>query len=91
MKTKSAEKRGYLRLNSVFPVKYQLIKAPRGESVWHQGFTGNVSNGGICLEFSDVDRDISSFKQSPGGPAEFKNQHPGLWPSGFGPCQGKLV
>ena len=65
MKTKSAEKRGYLRLNSVFPVKYQLIKAPRGESVWHQGFTGNVSNGGICLEFSDVDREILVLLNSP--------------------------
>ena len=65
MKTKSGEKRGYLRLNSVFPVKYQLIKAQTGESAWHQGFTGNVSDGGICLEFSDVDKEILALLDSP--------------------------
>ena len=65
MKTKSGEKRGYLRLNSVFPVKYQLIKAQAGEGAWHQGFTGNVSDGGICLEFSDVDKEILALLDSP--------------------------
>ena len=45
------EKRQYLRLDTVFPVQFRLV-APDGTSLisdWLQGFTNNLSKGGICL------------------------------------------
>ncbi|MBF0522164.1 MAG: PilZ domain-containing protein [Candidatus Omnitrophica bacterium] len=49
------EKRQYIRLKSVFPVDFSVVSSA-GNS-WHQGYTANVSQGGICLETSDVDQE----------------------------------
>ncbi len=50
------EKRGLIRLDSVFPVEYQLLKNSKAvDETWHHGFTNNVSKGGLCLELLKVD------------------------------------
>lgn len=50
------EKREFIRLNSAFPVEFQFFKNDT-ETIggWHQGFTCNVSYGGICLEFLNLE------------------------------------
>ncbi|MDP2766041.1 MAG: PilZ domain-containing protein, partial [Candidatus Methanoperedens sp.] len=52
-----AENRKYLRLDTVFPVQFRL-QEPEGEvylSGWLQGFTNNISPGGICLAINNLD------------------------------------
>ena len=52
-----AEQRKYLRLDTVFPVQFRL-EEPIGEvflSGWLQGFTNNISRGGICLAINNFD------------------------------------
>lgn len=52
-----AEHRKYLRLDTVFPVQFRL-EGDAGEafiSAWQQGFTNNVSQGGICLAINNLD------------------------------------
>ncbi len=46
------EKRQYIRLTSVFPVEFRVIPPENtfGVGPWQQGYTCNVSEGGICLE-----------------------------------------
>lgn len=55
------EKREFIRLNSAFPVEFQFLKN-NTEAIgeWHQGFTCNVSYGGICLEFLNL-KEIASI------------------------------
>lgn len=55
------EKREFIRLNSAFPVEFQFFKNDT-EAIggWHQGFTCNVSYGGICLEFLNL-KEIASI------------------------------
>jgi len=51
------EHRKYLRLDTVFPVQFRL-EEPEGEvylSSWVQGFTNNISRGGICLAINNLD------------------------------------
>ncbi|MFA4989579.1 MAG: hypothetical protein WC576_02270 [Candidatus Omnitrophota bacterium] len=45
------EKRQYLRLDTVFPVQFRLVALDGTNllSDWLQGFTNNLSKGGICL------------------------------------------
>ena len=47
----TSERRHYIRLDSVFPVRLRILdigdKKPLSE--WIQGFTNNISIGGICL------------------------------------------
>jgi len=51
MKYKSKEKRNYVRLETVFPVEFQLIDdAKKPTSRVFQGFTRNVGKGGMCIE-----------------------------------------
>ncbi len=55
-----AEKREYIRLRSVFPVHFRVvIKEEKGTvrpaSPWQQGYTCNISGGGICLETAFLD------------------------------------
>jgi len=56
-KTKSTtEQRKYLRLDTVFPVQFRL-ESPDGKtflSDWLQGFTNNISRGGICLFINNI-------------------------------------
>ncbi len=49
-------RRKYIRLNSVFPVQFRMLKVPNGEFVcdWMQGFTANVAKGGICLVGNNI-------------------------------------
>lgn len=61
------ERRQYIRLDSVFPVQFQVL-APDGESAlspWTQGFTSNISKGGICLA-------VNNLKPELAGPIENK-------------------
>ena len=51
------EHRKYLRLDTVFPVQFRL-ETPDGKifiSNWLQGFTNNISRGGICLSINNPD------------------------------------
>jgi hypothetical protein len=52
----SNERRLYLRLDSVFPVQFKII-SPDGKifySEWIQGFTHNISKGGIRLDVNNL-------------------------------------
>ncbi|MFA6357484.1 MAG: PilZ domain-containing protein [Candidatus Omnitrophota bacterium] len=56
-KDKPADNRRYLRLDTVFPVQFRL-ETPDDKvllSTWLQGFTNNVSCGGICLFINNPD------------------------------------
>ena len=51
MKYKSKEKRKYVRLETIFPVEFQLIDdQKKPTSRVFQGFTRNVGKGGMCIE-----------------------------------------
>ncbi|PIQ88033.1 MAG: hypothetical protein COV73_01000, partial [Candidatus Omnitrophica bacterium CG11_big_fil_rev_8_21_14_0_20_43_6] len=55
-----AEHRRYLRLDTVFPVQFRLEEA-NGQvciSGWLQGFTNNISRGGICLAINNLDPEL---------------------------------
>jgi len=54
------ERRHYVRLNTVFPVDFQIFskETNRPISDLKQGFTRNVSEGGMCLEVSNMDDDL---------------------------------
>lgn len=60
------EHRKYLRLDSVFPVQFRL-ETPDGKTflcAWQQGFTNNVSRGGIGLSINNLDGNlIELFKK----------------------------
>jgi len=54
------ERRKYVRLDSVFPVQFQLLGLD-GKSLlsdWVQGFTSDISKGGICLEVNNLKPDL---------------------------------
>ncbi|MBI4972344.1 MAG: PilZ domain-containing protein [Candidatus Omnitrophica bacterium] len=50
------ERRQYIRLDSVFPVEFQLISPDTkfAFSEWLQGFTNNIGKGGLCLEVNNL-------------------------------------
>ena len=50
------ERRKYIRLNSVFPVQFQILSLDREHSLSGclQGFTNNVGKGGICLAVNNL-------------------------------------
>jgi len=54
------EQRQYIRLKSIFPVEFAIIHSPQDvlDMHWQQGYTCNVSKGGICLETVLTDEDI---------------------------------
>ncbi|MCX7661781.1 MAG: PilZ domain-containing protein, partial [Candidatus Omnitrophica bacterium] len=48
--SKEKERRRYIRLDSVFPVEFCIEdKSGKVISGWLQGFTSNISKGGLCL------------------------------------------
>lgn len=50
------DRRNYIRLKSVFPIEFSIVRL-QGDLPgidWEQGYTQNVSKGGICLETSHV-------------------------------------
>ena len=56
-----AQRRRYIRLDSVFPVQFRLMDLG-GKcflSNWIQGFTNNVSRGGICLSVNNLPVDLA--------------------------------
>lgn len=52
----AAEKRKYLRLDTVFPVQFRLeeLDGKAFLSSWLQGFTDNIGRGGICLFINNI-------------------------------------
>jgi len=57
------EKRHYIRLDSVFPVQFRIL-SPDGKKIlseWLQGFTSNISKGGICLEVNNLKPELAKF------------------------------
>jgi len=50
------EHRKYLRLDTVFPVQFRLedLDGQTFLSSWLQGFTNNISRGGICLFINNI-------------------------------------
>jgi len=57
------ERRKYIRLNSVFPVQFRLLglDGKRFLSDWLQGFTSNVSKGGICLCVNNLNPELAKI------------------------------
>jgi len=57
------ERRRYIRLNSVFPVQFRLLdlEGKRFLSDWLQGFTSNVSKGGICLAVNNLNPELAKI------------------------------
>ena len=55
-----AERRQYIRLDTVFPVEFRLVSFDGKNflSPWMQGFTHDVSKGGICLEVNNLDATV---------------------------------
>ena len=51
------DKRKYIRLDTVFPVQLRMesLDGSHFLSGWLQGFTNNVSRGGICLCINNFD------------------------------------
>jgi len=59
-KTISLEQRKYLRLDTVFPVQFRLVNPETGVflSDWLQGFTNNISRGGLCLAINNLNAEL---------------------------------
>jgi len=57
------ERRRYLRLDTVFPVQARLESPDKKQilSQWVQGFTSNVSRGGICLAVNNLPDDAAKL------------------------------
>ena len=55
------ERRQYVRLDSVFPVQFQLMSLDGSAllSDWVQGFTNNIGSGGLCLEVVRLKPDLA--------------------------------
>ncbi|MFH1577797.1 MAG: hypothetical protein ABIC18_01830 [Candidatus Omnitrophota bacterium] len=55
-RSKDTERRIYIRLDSVFPVNFRLTTQDKQAflSDWIQGFTNNISRGGICLTVNNL-------------------------------------
>ena len=49
----NSDRRKYLRLKSVFPVEFRIMSDK--DEPWQQGFTSDISKGGICLKVNNVD------------------------------------
>jgi outer membrane murein-binding lipoprotein Lpp len=59
-KIKPVDHRKYLRLDTVFPVQFRLETSDGKAylSDWLQGFTNNVSSGGICLSINNLNLEL---------------------------------
>ncbi|OQB09344.1 MAG: PilZ domain protein [Candidatus Omnitrophica bacterium ADurb.Bin205] len=59
----SEEQRKYVRLDTVFPVQIQLVSLEGNKllSGWLQGFTNNVSRGGLCLSIGNLDENLAEI------------------------------
>ncbi len=57
------ERRQYIRLDSVFPVQFRILSLDGKKilSDWLQGFTNNISKGGICLEINNLKPELAKL------------------------------
>jgi hypothetical protein len=57
------ERRKYVRLDSVFPVQFRLLSLDGSLSMsdWIQGFTSDISKGGICLEVNNLKPELAKL------------------------------
>ncbi|MFA5335267.1 MAG: PilZ domain-containing protein, partial [Candidatus Omnitrophota bacterium] len=55
------ERRRYIRLSTVFPVEFEVISLDDKEVLceFHQAFTRDVSEGGMCLEINNLKDDLA--------------------------------
>ncbi len=55
------ERRRYIRLSTVFPVEFEVISLDDKEVFceFHQAFTRDVSEGGMCLEINNLKDDLA--------------------------------
>ncbi|MFA5059450.1 MAG: PilZ domain-containing protein [Candidatus Omnitrophota bacterium] len=69
-----SEKRQYLRLESVFPVEFSFARSAQATQTldWHQGFTSNISKGGICLSVHIASEDIKKLLDTRGMPLQLR-------------------
>jgi len=60
-----AERRKYIRLDTVLPVQFRLESLDSKEplSPWIQGFTNNIGHGGICLCVNDLSPELIKLIQ----------------------------
>ncbi|MFC1807066.1 PilZ domain-containing protein, partial [Candidatus Omnitrophota bacterium] len=57
-----SERRRFIRLNSVFPVEFSLYFTPKkSASDIYQGFTHDVSEGGLCLKVRNLKSEDEHF------------------------------
>ncbi len=56
-----AQRRQYLRLDSAFPVEFQLASPQEKNSLseWLQGFTSNIGKGGLCLQVNNLKPELA--------------------------------
>ncbi len=61
------EKRQYVRMNTVFPVEFEIFDETGNERLSRllQGFTRDVSAGGMCIEFKSFGRDKEELFLAP--------------------------
>jgi hypothetical protein len=62
----ASERRAYIRLDSVFPVQFRLVSLDGMNflSGWVQGFTNNISKGGLCLRINNIDAELAKTIKS---------------------------
>ena len=60
-----AERRKYIRLDTVIPVQFRLesLDSKQPLSPWIQGFTNNIGHGGLCLSVNDLSPDLIKLIQ----------------------------
>lgn len=63
IKTNVAEEREYQRLKSVFPVEFSIDAEEQNDIRWYQGYTCDISAGGLCLETSFMDEAMAQYIQ----------------------------
>lgn len=55
------ERRRYIRLTTVFPIEFEIVSLDGREilSEFHQSFTRDVSEGGMCLEINNLKDELA--------------------------------
>lgn len=62
----TVDQRKFIRLKNVFPVEFAVVHSPEDllDMFWRQGYTCNVSHGGICLETVSADEEMARRLQA---------------------------
>ncbi len=68
------DKRKYIRLKSILPVEFRIFGATG--SSWQQGYTCNVSEGGVCFETVHLDEAVLNQVGKPGVEVEVSMRIP---------------